>query len=321
MAVFLVRRAIFGAAVLLLVSLGGCWFFTAHFYQPLSLTQADPWQVYWHWLTNLQHGSWDHSYLGYPLWRVYEYPLIHTGLLLAITFVLVAVFALVLGTVSAVKSGTAFDTTLRWLSYAAWGMPAFLFAFVLQRVFGTVFGAAAVTGWPGRCYIPLTGGFSNASCAVHGWAYLRELALHLILPSLALAASFIGIHARYVRSSLLVALNSPYVTTARAKGLPEWRVVARHALRTSLVAFVSALLLDFGSMFGAAMAVDWVFQLGGVGIAFLNTISPPAGGAGRVAIDPNAVQFLLVVTAGLVLFMSVLGELVVSWLDPRVRLR
>lgn len=320
MVAFVARRAAFSVAVLLLVSLGGCWFFTAHFYQPFSLTPADPWQTYWHWLINIPNGSWDHSYVGFPLWRTYERPFVHTATLLGITFLLVALLALTLGTVSAVWSGTPVDTTLRWLSYAVWGLPAFLCAFILQRVFGAAFGAPAVSGWPGQCYIALYGGYNHADCALHGWAYAGALVEHLTLPAVALAASFVGIHSRYLRSSLLTALGSPYVTTARAKGLPERQVVLRHALRNSLVAFVSALLLDFGSMFGAAMAVDWVFQLGGIGRAFLSTISPPAGDGSPVAVDPNAVQFLLVVTAAVVLLMSMLGELVVSWLDPRVRL-
>jgi ABC-type dipeptide/oligopeptide/nickel transport system permease component len=110
--------------------------------------------------------------------------------------------------------------------------------------------------WPGTCYVPLTGGFSNADCAVHGFAYVGDVAKTPVLPSIALATSFIGLHARYIRSSLLTALDAPYTVTARAKGLSERRVVLRHALRTSLIAFVSALFLDFGSIFGAAVAVD-----------------------------------------------------------------
>jgi peptide/nickel transport system permease protein len=104
------------------------------------------------------------------------------------------------------------------------------------------------------------------------------------------------------------------VTTARAKGLSERQVVIRHALRTSVVPFTSALLLDFGSIFGAAMAVDWVFNLGGIGSLFVQTI------AGET-LDPSAVQLILVLTAALVLLMSLLADLTVAWLDPRVRLR
>jgi peptide/nickel transport system permease protein len=317
---FLLRRLIFGIAVILLVSLGSCWFFVRHFYQPGSFTQEDWWAVYTAWLHSLVNGSFGSSYIGVSLWRAYGNAITHTAVLLVVTFALVAVVSIVIGTVSAVRAGSGIDITLRVFSYAAWGLPAFLLALILQRVLGLLFHAIgtqplALSHWPGDCPIPLTGGFYNGTCtAGHGFHHALEYVRHLTLPSIALATSFIGVHARYLRSSLLFALNSPYTTTARAKGLSERRVVLRHALRNSLVAFTSALLLDFGSIFGAAMAVDWVFQLGGLGAAFISTIAQPT-------IDPVAVQFILVVTAGLVLLTSVLSELAVAWLDPRVQLR
>jgi peptide/nickel transport system permease protein len=141
-----------------------------------------------------------------------------------------------------------------------------------------------------------------------------SLVRHLTLPALALALGFVGVHARYLRSSLLVALQAPYTTTARAKGLPESSVLLRHALRNSLATFTSALLLDFGAIFGAALAVDYVFALNGLGMLFLADIQ-------TANINPYAVQLLLTLTAGLVIAASVLAELAVAWFDPRVRLR
>jgi ABC-type dipeptide/oligopeptide/nickel transport system permease component len=305
--------------VLLLVSLGACWFFVRHFYQPGSFVQADWWTVYTAWLSGLAHGSFGKAYLGWSLWGQYGRAFAHTAILLLLTFLIVGTVSIAIGTISAVRAGSRVDVGLRLFSYAAWGLPAFLFALILQRVCGQAFHAVgvsplALSHWPGDCPIPLTGGFYNGTCAVHGWDVPVQYVRHLTLPAIALATSFIGVHARYLRSSLLFSLNAPYTTTARAKGLSERRVVLRHALRNSLIAFTSALLLDFGSLFGAAMAVDWVFQLNGIGTAFIGAISTPN-------IDPNALQFLLVLTAALVLFTSLLSELAVGWLDPRVQLR
>jgi ABC-type dipeptide/oligopeptide/nickel transport system permease component len=320
LALFLLRRLVFSVAVLLLVSLGACWFFVRHFYQPGSFIQADWWTVYTNWLHGLVDGSFGSSYLGQPLWNAYGHALMHTAILLLLAFGLVTVMSIAIGTISAVRAGSFLDLALRVLSYAAWGLPAFLLALILQRVLGLLFDAIGahpleLSHWPGACPIPLTGGFYNGSCfAGHGFHLALQYVRHLTLPAIALATSFIGVHARYLRSSLLYALHAPYATTARAKGLTERRVVLRHALRNSLVPFTSALLLDFGSIFGAAMAVDWVFQLGGIGSVFIGAIASPT-------IDPNALQFLLVVTAALVLSMSLLSELAVAWLDPRVRLR
>ena len=320
MALFLLRRLVFGVVVLLLVSLGACWFFVRHFYQPGSFTQANWWSVYTSWLGGLVNGSFGRSYIGNGLWNAYGHALLHTIVLLVLAFALVAVLSLAIGTISAVRAGSGLDIGLRIFSYAAWGLPAFLLALILQRVLGLLFNAVGahpleLSHWPGACPIPLTGGFYNGTCSDgHGFHLALQYVRHLTLPAIALATSFIGVHARYLRSSLLYAIHSPYATTARAKGLSEPRVVLRHALRNSLVPFTSALLLDFGSIFGAAMAVDWVFQLDGIGTVFIGAISSPS-------IDPNALQFLLVITAALVLSMSLLSELAVAWLDPRVQLR
>lgn len=138
------------------------------------------------------------------------------------------------------------------------------------------------------------------------------------MPAIALAVSFIGLHARYLRSSLLVALHAPYTTTARAKGLPERAVIFRHALRNSLATFVSALLLDFGAIFGAAMAVDYVFRLDGVGMLFLYEISAFSE---VLPVHFYSLTLLLTLTAGLVLLASFTAEAAVTWLDPRARSR
>jgi peptide/nickel transport system permease protein len=143
----------------------------------------------------------------------------------------------------------------------------------------------------------------------------------LVLPSLALAVAFVGLHSRYLRSSLVVSLGSQYATTARAKGLSERRVVLRHALRNSLGVFLSVLLLDFGAIVGAALAVDYVFKLNGLGLLFLNEIGAlgSQSGDGPKFLDPYAVQGLLTVLAVIVAVASLLAELVVLWLDPRAR--
>jgi len=320
MIAFLVRRLLLAVCVLILVSFLSFWFFARNFYiVPGTMLPEPAHVVWWHWFTGILHGSLGKGVFGQPVWSAVLPPFGHTCALLGLTFVLVVGFALLIGTLSAVSAGSALDLVLRAFAYLAWGIPAFLLALIFQKVLGSVWAhihaqPLPLASWPGRCYVPLTGGFNNGNCSVHGLPYVWSVLRHLVLPSIALATSFIGLHARYVRSSLLVALSAPYTTTARAKGLPERRVVLRHALRTSLVTFVSALLLDFGSMFGAAMAVDYVFQLGGIGGAFVQALSGPS-------IDPNLVQLMLLVTATLVLAFSLLSELAVAWLDPRVRLR
>jgi len=248
---------------------------------------------------------------------------VHTGLLLAGTALLVVCFSLLLGILAATRAGSALDGVLRGFSYAAWAVPSFVLALMLQSAFnwaGSRFGFRwfELSGWPGSCIGQ--GGYSYPCEPTGGGLHHAvEVVRHLVVPTLALSVAFIGLHSRYLRSSLLVALNAPFTTTARAKGLPERRVVLRHALRNSLATFASALLLDFGAIFGAAMAVDWVFRLNGLGTLFIAEVAGIGSGDSPRYLNPYAIESLLTGAAALVVCSSVLAEVVVLRLDPRTR--
>jgi peptide/nickel transport system permease protein len=248
---------------------------------------------------------------------------VHTGALLGATAVVVAVLSLLLGTLAATRAGTALDGLLRAFSYAAWAVPSFVLGLMLQSAVSWGQSRSGVrwlelSGWPGSCIGQ--GGYSFP-CAATGGAlhHAVEIVRHLVVPTLALAVAFVGLHSRYLRSSLLVSLSMPFTTTARAKGLSERRVVLRHALRNSLATFTSALLLDFGAIFGAAMAIDWVFRLNGLGTLFIAEVAGVGSGDSPRYLNPYAIESLLATAAVLVVGSSVLAELVVLRLDPRTR--
>ena len=90
------------------------------------------------------------------------------------------------------------------------------------------------------------------------------------IPGIALAAGFLGLHARHLRAGVLETMDQPYITTARAKGLSEERILVRHVLRIAIAAFISGLLADIGAIFGAALAVDVVFRLNGLGTLLIS---------------------------------------------------
>ena len=168
--------------------------------------------------------------------------------------------SLLLGTISSRWRGGAADVGVRLLTYMSWSVPAFLIAFFFRRWFtGDQTASSFVYGpqtlqHPGHPVFLIgapTGGFVD-------WFQ------HMTLPAIALALGLVGVYTRYIRSSMLVALSQPYAVVARAKGLSEGRVVVRHALRNSLIPFVSALSLEIGAIVGASMAADWVFSMGGV---------------------------------------------------------
>jgi ABC-type dipeptide/oligopeptide/nickel transport system permease component len=147
--------------------------------------------------------------------------------------------------------------------------------------------------------------------------HVGQVIYHLTLPAVALAFGFIGVQARYLRNSLVDALDAPHITVARGKGLTERAVLLHHGLRNALVAFVPAVVSDFGVLFGGAFAVDYIFQLGGLGQLFIDLLQVTVDGI--IAIDTYALQLTLLCGAGLMLLVSLLGDVALAALDPRMR--
>jgi ABC-type dipeptide/oligopeptide/nickel transport system permease component len=211
-----------------------------------------------------------------------------TAQLIAVSLVLVVVFSVLVGVASARRPGGPVDGILRLLAYVAWSMPTFLVGVLLSRWLGP-------TGWfyggpPG-------GGFVR---------WVRTMTL----PAVTLSLGLIGVYSRYIRSAMLLSLRQPYSVVARAKGLPERRVVVRHALRNSLIPFVSVISLEFAAVVGASLATDYVFGMGGLAYLFLQSLGQA---------DPFAMTAILVAIGGIVALFIFLADLAVGWLDPRAR--
>jgi peptide/nickel transport system permease protein len=134
--------------------------------------------------------------------------------------------------------------------------------------------------------------------------------LHLILPAVALSTIPMAIIARMTRSSLLDVLGLDYVRTARAKGLREFLVVVRHALRNSLLPVVTIIGLSLGSLVGGAILTETIFNLTGVGKTLFDAIT---------ARDYTVVQGFTLVIAVSFVMINLLTDLVYTFLDPRVR--
>jgi ABC-type dipeptide/oligopeptide/nickel transport system permease component len=320
MAGFLLRRLLLGLVVLFVASSATFCFFASKYF-PLKTEPLA--HAYWTWLRGIPTGHSLSRGVGHEaLWPVVGPAIAHTLALLACTFVLVVVFALLFGCLAAAVRGSALDVSLRGISYAAWSMPAFLLALVLQQTLGNFPGGYGLgwfpfAGWPGTC--TPTFGVAGFQCNSHFHVSDIPAILHaLTLPSIALALGYVGLHSRYLRSSLVDVLDAPFITVARAKGLPERNVVLRHALRNSLVTVAPVAFSDFGAIFGASLAVDYVFQLNGIGSVFINVLAVNSTSA---SIEAYLAELLLLVGGVFVLLASILSEVLLRLLDPRVRLQ
>jgi ABC-type dipeptide/oligopeptide/nickel transport system permease component len=317
-----VRRLLLTLLVLAAATFVTFIFFWQH-NLPLKGQPALP--AYWHWVEGLFTGrSYRGLFIPVSLWGAYLKPAIgHTVALLLVAGLFTVPASLLFAWVAARRRDGFLDVFLRASSYAAWAIPAFLLSLLLALAAtslgsGRGLGPFPVAGWPGVC-IPgfglNSGTLFGCPPAGSGLTYVWNVFRYLTIPGIALSAGFLGLHARHLRAGVLETMDQPYITTARAKGLSEERILVRHVLRIAIAAFISGLLADIGAIFGAALAVDVVFRLNGLGTLLIslfpiNSYSP---------IDVYAVQLLLLITGGFVLLSGALADTVVAALDPRLR--
>jgi peptide/nickel transport system permease protein len=322
MGAFVLRRLVFGLVVMF-VALSGSFLFFASKFEPLESTPLL--HSYWVWLRGIANGrSFETGLFNTHLMSFIGGAFGRTMLLLALTLVFVVAISIPLGCIAAARRGSALDYLLRIGTYVAWAVPGIIVAVLLQEGFGRTAGGWGTgwfpsIGWAGEC--PNGQGIDphNFQCpaAGHGLTHVGQVIYHLTLPALALALGFIGVQSRYLRNSLVDALEAPYITVARGKGLPERVVLFRHALRNAFVAVVPALVSDLGLLLGGALAVDFIFQLGGLGTVFVALLELNVDAVPQV--DVYALQLALLLGAAVILTGSILSEVVLALLDPRTK--
>jgi peptide/nickel transport system permease protein len=134
---------------------------------------------------------------------------------------------------------------------------------------------------------------------------------HMLLPCLVLGLGFAAVVMRQLRSSMITALGADYVRTARAKGVGEWGVLGRHALRNSLITLTTLIALDFGVLISGAVVVESVFNLPGFGQLSIDAITNR---------EYPLIEGIVLFTAIGYVLISLVVDIVYSLLDPRIRI-
>ena len=142
-----------------------------------------------------------------------------------------------------------------------------------------------------------------------GWARILDIAWHLVLPTATLALIFLATYLRIMRASMLEVSTHDFVRTARAKGLRETAVVARHILRNALLPMITLLGLQAGTMLGGSVVVESVFALPGLGRLAYESV---------VQRDLNTLLGIVFVSALLVITINFVVDLLYARLDPRI---
>jgi peptide/nickel transport system permease protein len=214
---------------------------------------------------------------------------------LTLTFyalVLEIIIGIPAGVLAAVRHNSILDRVIMMGSISGAAMPNFFLGILLILIFAVQFGVL-----PSGRYVPLTDDPVE---------HLR----HMLLPAFALGVSAAGLLARLVRSAMLDVLHEDYVRTAKAKGLPERLVIARHALRNALIPAITVIGLSVGGLLGGAVVTETVFTLPGMGRLIVQSV-------GRR--DYPVIQGGVMVIAGIYVLINLLVDLLYMYLDPRVR--
>jgi len=142
------------------------------------------------------------------------------------------------------------------------------------------------------------------------WERMIDYGSHQVLPSLALALIGLATYARFTRASMLETLNSDYVRTAKAKGLPATQVVLRHGFRTALIPVTTVITLSFATVIEGATITERVFGWSGMGTLFIKGLSD---------VDPYPVMAFLVVVSVSIVALNAITDVLYAYLDPRIR--
>ena len=252
-------------------------------------------QQYLIWIGNVLHGDFGRSFaLNRPVLDEVLERFQATLVLAGVSLVLCSTIGLLAGVVSAVRQFGWADRAITFVVLAGISMPSFWLGLLLIYLFAV--------HWR---ILPASGMY-----AVYGGGDLKDLLLHLILPAATLSVVAAGVIARLTRGAMLEVLRQDYVRTARAKGLPERRVIYGHAFRAALVGIIPVIGIQAGFVLGGAVYIETVFQWPGIGAMLVKAISTR---------DILLVQGgVLVVAASYVLF-NLAADLLQSMLDPRIR--
>ena len=254
---------------------------------------------YGHFLWQLLHGN-----LGYSFYHQQSvnsviasaFPI--TLSLVIGSAILWIILGVLSGVLSAVRARSLMDRTFTLLALIFYSMPTFVLGLLLLLVLYYELTIHGIHAFPGSGYTSLT---SNP------WGWFRGL----ILPWITLALVSAATYTRLTRGSMLDVLGEDYIRTARSKGMPERRVIFRHALRAALTPVVTQYGIDVGVLLGGAIITEQVFGMPGLGFTAVQAINQQ---------DLPVVIGVVIVAAAAVVAANIVVDALYAVLDPRVRL-
>ena len=254
---------------------------------------------YLRWLVAMAQGDWGFSFAS----RVDVDTLIlqrvpTTLFVIGSSQVLALAIALPVGIYAATRPYSVFDQIANTLAFVGFSLPTFFTGLLLILIF------SIKLDWLPFVY--------RADIPETGWRWYWEHARQAFMPVLVLGLFQAASYTRYVRSAVLDVVRLDYVTTARAKGLPELIVTLRHVARNALIPVVTLVALQMPAVFGGAIVTEQIFRVPGIGSLLINAM---------LANDTPVVMAVTFVFACLVVFFNLFADVLYGWLDPRISFR
>ena len=266
----------------------------AGFYDPLPVQ-------YWNWISKAFRGDFGQSYTyKYEVTKLIGQRIGNTVWLSLLTLILTYLIALPLGMIAGRFQNSWADKAIVVYTFITYSIPVFVFALVLLWLFGYTLG-----------WFPTRG--SVDSDVVSGTlAYYLNKFHHLILPAFTMAILSTTGTIQYLRTGVIDAKSQDYVRTARAKGVPENVVFNRHIFRNSILPIAAFLGYEFTGLIGGSVFIENIFSYPGMGNLFVTSIT------GR---DYSVILALLLLFGTATLLGTLLSDIIMSIVDPRVRVQ
>ena len=223
--------------------------------------------------------------------------LVPTLLLMVSTIMLAVGFGIVLGLFAASSLNTWRDNVISFFALLCYATPLFWVGLMMIVVF-----SLKLRWFP-------TSGMENIAQFYEGWDRVKDIAHHLVMPTLTLSLFYLALYTRLMRASMLEQASMDYVTTARAKGLTEKRILFVHILRNALLPVVTMAGVQVGSLIGGSVIVESVFAWPGLGMLAFEAL---------FARDLNLLLGIFLISALLVVAINLIVDLIYSFLDPRI---
>ena len=220
-----------------------------------------------------------------------------TALLMTSTIILAVGFGVLLGLMAAMRLNTWKDAIITIFALITYATPLFWVGLMMIILF------SLKLGW-----FP-TSGMENVAAFYEGWERFRDIAHHLVLPTITLSLFYLALYTRMMRASMLEQYGQDYVVTARAKGLTERRITFGHVLRNALLPVVTMAGVQVGALIGGSVIVESVFAWPGLGMLAFESL---------FARDLNLLLGIFLLSSVLVVAVNLVVDIIYCFLDPRI---